>query len=168
MTGTASRRWTDRAFYTGMSLAAVATVFAGFSRTYFLRSQFQPTPLPLYLRVHGLVFTTWIAVFVAQTTLVAVRRTEIHRRLGWAGASLAAGMVVAAVTAAILSGRRDVAAGQEDVALTFLTTPLLSMLVFVILIAAAVPRLSRALTRINSTSREPSCATSRSSWRSAL
>ena len=121
-----------------MSLAAVATVFAGFARTYFLRSQFQVTPLPVYLRIHGLVFTTWIALFVAQTTLIAARRTDIHRRLGWAGASLAAVMVVAAVTAAILSGRRDVAAGQEDAALTFLTTPLLAMLVFVILVAAAV------------------------------
>jgi hypothetical protein len=133
-----SRGRTDRAFYTAMSLAAVATVFAGFARTYFLRSQFQVTPLPVYLRIHGLVFTTWIALFVAQTTLIAARRTDIHRRLGWAGASLAAVMVVAAVTAAILSGRRDVAAGQEDAALTFLTTPLLAMLVFVILVAAAV------------------------------
>jgi hypothetical protein len=138
VTGAASRRWTDRALYTGMSLAAVATVFVGFARTYFIRSQFQTTPLPPYLHVHGLVFTTWIALFVAQTTLIAVRRTDIHRRLGWVGASLAAVMVVAALTAAVLSGRRDVAAGHEDVALTFLATPLLSMLVFVLLIAAAV------------------------------
>ena len=121
-----------------MSLAAVVTVFAGFAPTYFLRLRFQTTPLPLYLHVHCLVFTTWIALFGAQTTLIAARRTDIHRRLGWVGASLAAVMVVAAITAAILSGRRDVAAGNEDVALTFLTTPLLSMLVFVILIAAAV------------------------------
>jgi hypothetical protein len=138
MTGTESLQSTDRAFYTGMSLAAVVTVFAGFAPTYFLRSRFQTTTLPLYLQVHGLVFTTWIALFVAQTTLVAVRRTDIHRRLGWAVASLAVVMVVAAITAAILSGRRDVAAGHEDAALTFLTTPLLSMLVFAILIAAAI------------------------------
>ena len=83
----------DRAFYTGMSLAAVAAVLAGFARTYFLRSHFQTTPLPLYLQVHGLVFSTWIAFFVAQTTLVAARRTDLHRRLGWAGAWLAAAMV---------------------------------------------------------------------------
>jgi hypothetical protein len=128
----------DRVFYTGMSLAAVATVFAGFARTYFLRSQFQTTPLPLYLHVHGLVFTTWIALFVGQTTLIAMRRADVHRRLGWVGASLAVVMVGAAVTAAILSGRRNVAAGHEDAALTFLTTPLSSMLVFVLLVAAAI------------------------------
>jgi hypothetical protein len=136
--GRAIRRGLDRAFYVGMSLAAVATVFAGFARTYFLRSHFWPTPLPLYLHVHGLVFTAWIALFVAQTMLIATRRTDIHRRLGWAVASLAVVMVAAAVTAAILSGRRDVAAGHEDAALTFLTTPLLSMLVFLVLAAAAV------------------------------
>jgi hypothetical protein len=128
----------DRAFYTGMSLAAAVTVFAGFARTYFLRSQFQTTPLPLYLQVHGFVFTAWIALFVWQTTLVAARRTDIHRRLGWAGAALAGAMVVAALTAGILSGRRDVIAGQGDEALRFLAVPFFSMLVFAILVTAAV------------------------------
>ena len=138
---TASRhnlRWADRAFFTGMSLAAAAAVFVGFARTYFLRSHFQTTPLPLYLRVHGFVFTAWIALFVVQTTLVAARRTDIHRRLGWAGAALAATMVVAAVTAGILSGRRDVAAGQAEFWRAVFTTPLFSMFVFTMLIAAAV------------------------------
>jgi hypothetical protein len=85
-------------------------VFARFARTYFLRPQFQATPLPLFLRVYGLLFTSWIALFVAQTTLVAARRTDIRRRLGWAGTSLAAVMVVVAVMAAVLSERPDVGA----------------------------------------------------------
>ena len=134
----ASRRLTDRGFYIVMSLAAAAAVLAGFARTYYLRSQFQTTPLPLYLQVHGLVFTSWIALFVAQTTLVAVRRTDLHRRLGWAGAALAATMVPVALTAAILSGRRNVAAGEGDAALTFLTTPFFSMIVFLILVGTAI------------------------------
>ena len=133
-----NQRLVDRAFYGGMAVAAGVTVFVGFSRTYFLRPHFQAQPLPLYLHIHGLVFTAWIAVFVAQTALIAARRVDIHRRLGWAGVAVAALMVIMAVTAAILSGRRDVAAGYEDAALSFLTTPFFDIAVFLVLTTAAV------------------------------
>jgi hypothetical protein len=128
----------DRVFYTGMALAAMVAVFVGFARTYYLRSHFQPTSLPFYLRVHGAVFSAWIVLFVAQTSLVGVRRTDLHRRLGWVGAALAPVMIVVAVTAAILSGRGTIAAGLENEALTFLTTPLSSMAVFGALVGAAI------------------------------
>jgi hypothetical protein len=128
----------DRLFYTGMAVAAAATVFIGFSRTYFLRFQFQPTSLPTYLRVHGAVFSLWMLLFVVQTSLVAGGRRDFHRRLGWVGAALAAAMVVVAVTAAIISGRRDIANGFEREALTFLTTPLSSMAVFLVLVGSAI------------------------------
>jgi hypothetical protein len=128
----------DRVFYTGMAIAVAVAVFVGFAPTYYLRSRFQTAPLPLYLRLHGLAFTAWIGLFAAQTTLVAARRIDVHRRLGWAGAVLSVLMAAAAITAGILSGRRDVAAGHEDAALTFLTTPFLAVLVFMILVGAAV------------------------------
>jgi hypothetical protein len=127
----------DRFFYTGMATAAVAAVFAGFARTYYIRPQFHPSPLPLYLHVHGFVFTVWIALFVAQTTLVSVRRTDLHRRLGLAGVVWSVVMIAAAFAAAILYGRRNVAAGQADVARTFFAVPVFSMVVFVILVACA-------------------------------
>lgn len=128
----------DRVFYTGAALAAVATVAIGFARTYYLRSRFQDASLPFYLQVHGAVFSAWMVFFVAQTALVAGRRTDLHRRLGWAGAALAGVMVVVALTAAIVSGRRDIAAGHEDESLAFLITPLSSMVVFLALVTAAV------------------------------
>lgn len=121
-----------------MAVAVVVAVSVGFAPTYFLRSRFQTTGLPLYLQVHGLAFSAWVVLFTAQTLLVAARRTDVHRRLGWAGVALAVVMVVAAAGAAIFSGRRDIGAGQGDAALTFLATPFLSILVFVILVAAAV------------------------------
>ena len=128
----------DRVFYTSMSIAVVGAVFAGFARTYYLRASFQPTPLPLYLEIHGFAFTTWVGLFVAQTTLVAAGRTDIHRRLGWAGAGLAVLMVGAALGAAVFSGHREVLAGHADQARRFLTVPIFSMLVFPILVASAV------------------------------
>jgi hypothetical protein len=69
---------------------------------------------------------------------VAARRIDVHRRLGWVGAGLAVLMIAAGTTAGILSGRREVAAGHADDALAFLTTPFLAMLVFAILVGAAV------------------------------
>jgi hypothetical protein len=128
----------DRLFYIGMALAAIVAVLAGFTPTYFLRSRYQSTPLPLYLHVHGLVFTTWILFFITQAALVAARRISVHRTIGWAGAALAGLMIVVGVTAGVLSGRRDLSAGRADETLTFLTTPLFSMLVFLVLVAAAV------------------------------
>ncbi len=65
---TQSRR-REHLFYTGMSVAFVITVFAGFSRTYFLRSHFDTRPLIPLLHLHGLVFTSWLGLFLTQTTL---------------------------------------------------------------------------------------------------
>jgi hypothetical protein len=126
----------DRHFYTGMAVAAAVVVFVGFAPTYFLRTS--STPLPTYLQVHGFLFTTWIALVIAQTSLVAARRTHVHRRLGWAMAGLAAVMVVVGTTAGIWSMRRQVEAGLAQQAQAFLTTPLFSMVAFAVLVGAAV------------------------------
>ena len=128
----------DRQFYTGMAIAAAVVVVVGFSPTYFLRSSYQSTPLPTYLQIHGFLFTTWIALFIAQTSLVAARRIGVHRGLGWVTAALAVVMVIVGTTAGIVSMRGQVAAGNVDQALAFLTTPLFSMVVFATLVAAAI------------------------------
>src|SRR5262245_14952931 len=121
-----------------MAIAAAVAVFVGFYPTYYLRGRFQTTPLPFYLQVHGAVFTTWIVLFIAQTTLVAAHRVDLHRRLGWVVAAWAGLMVIVGSTAGVLSMRRQFAAGNENGAMTFLTTPLLSMLVFAGFVGAAV------------------------------
>src|SRR5690349_20387909 len=136
MSSAAWRR--DRAFYITMSLAVVVSVFAGFARTYFLRPYFWPSSLAPYIHVHGAAFTTWIALFAVQVALIATRRTDRHRRLGWVAAGLAALMIPIALTTAVLSGQRNVAAGNVTGARTFLAVPIFSMAAFMILIAAAV------------------------------
>jgi hypothetical protein len=128
----------DRVFYTGMAVAAALAVLIGFARTFYLRGRFEPTPLVPLLVVHGVVFSAWMVLFAAQTSLIAARRAPIHRRMGWAGAGLAAAMVVVALAAAVTTGRRDIAAGYETESLEFFATPVLSMAVFALLVAAAV------------------------------
>src|SRR4029078_3829549 len=84
----------DHLFYVGMSLASMVTVFVGFAPTYYLKGYFHGAPLAPLVHLHGVVFTTWILLFFGQTVLVARDRTDLHRKLGWAGAILAATLVV--------------------------------------------------------------------------
>jgi undecaprenyl pyrophosphate phosphatase UppP len=55
-----------RRFYIGMAVAMAVTVFAGFSRSYFLKAHFGTPELSLLL----LVFTSWVLLFLSQITLV--------------------------------------------------------------------------------------------------
>lgn len=52
-----------------------------------------PTLKPL-VRIHAAMSAGWIALLLAQTYLVATRRTPRHRRLGVVGGVLAAGVIV--------------------------------------------------------------------------
>jgi hypothetical protein len=127
----------DRFFYIGASLAVITAVFVGFAPTYYLKGYFHAAPLPLLVHVHGLVFTSWILLFLAQTSLIAGRRIDLHRRLGVGGAVLAGLLVVIGLTTAIVSTRRNFGAGNAT-ALTFLAIPFGDMLVFGVLAAAGL------------------------------
>jgi len=91
-----------RSFYLGLSLAMAAVFVGGFSRT--VPGDFLDTPaLPLLLHVHGAVFTVWVLLFVAQPALIARGSIRLHRRIGWAGAGLAAAMVVMGIAATLFA-----------------------------------------------------------------
>ena len=70
----------DRWFFGLAGLWFVALTLVGFSRTFYWRSN--PVPLPFHLIIHGVLYSTWILVFLCQTQLIATRRTAWHRRLG--------------------------------------------------------------------------------------
>jgi hypothetical protein len=130
-------RWKDRAFYTGMAVAVIATIYGGFARSYFLRSQYFSTPLAPIAEVHGAIFLSWTLLFFVQTVLIARRRTDLHRRLGVVGAVLAGAMVVVGTTIAIVSLRYNFAHANPG-ALSFFAIPIGDMVVFPILVAAAL------------------------------
>lgn len=85
------------AFFLIAAVLVTLTVFVGFGPSFFLRPHFRTTALPLYLVVHGLLMTAWQLLFVAQTLLVATRRTVVHRRLGIVGAVLAVAVIASGV-----------------------------------------------------------------------
>jgi hypothetical protein len=122
-----------RRFYVAMALAFALTVFAGFSRTYFLKLHYGGPALSVLLHIHGVVFSSWVLLFAAQTTLVAARRTDLHRRLGVAGAVLAGMLLVLGTTTAILRVRGGSAPIPGVSGLAFLAIPMFDMVVFAIL-----------------------------------
>ena len=50
--------------------------------------------IPAYLHIHGAAMTAWYVLLLLQTTLIAMRRRAVHRRLGVAGAAIAAVIVL--------------------------------------------------------------------------
>lgn len=134
----------DRVFYGGMAITMALTVFVGFAPTYYLRGPFGAPPtvsgattLSPLAQLHGAVFTAWVLLFIVQTALVASHRTRIHRRLGIAGGVLGAVMVVIGASTAIASAARGAAPPGPD-PLAFLAIPLFDMVVFPVLLGAAL------------------------------
>ncbi len=83
----------DRRFFTVVALGLIGIVFTGFFRTFYFSPLFLKEPLPLLLILHGGVMTAWYALFLLQVRLLAARRVDLHRRLGYASLVLA-GLVV--------------------------------------------------------------------------
>ena len=84
----------ERRFYSRMALFLVALMFVAFAPSFYLRDVVPPFPrpnptLPPSVFLHGIIFTLWMLVFVAQTQLVANRRVDVHMKLGKASMLLA-------------------------------------------------------------------------------
>ena len=81
-------------FYPLIAIALTAFIFIGFSRTYYLRFLFDLPPIRKVMFLHGLAFTAWLALFIAQTQLIASHRVDLHRKLGVVGVLLALAVVI--------------------------------------------------------------------------
>jgi FtsH-binding integral membrane protein len=122
----------DHYFFTGMAVLMAVTVFAGFAPSYYMAGMFH-APLPsLTIHLHGAIFTGWVLLFSAQTSLVSAGRVNIHRRLGVGGFLYACLMVVIGVLAATDSLVRADRPGRDP--LFFYIIPLSDMVVFATLI----------------------------------
>jgi hypothetical protein len=120
----------DHVFFTGMALVMLVTVFVGFAHTYYLAGLFR-APLPSrIIQIHGAVFSCWILLLVAQTSLVSAGRVDIHQRLGVAGFFLGCLMIVLGVMAATDSLARGAPAGRDPQ--MFFIIPITDILLFAV------------------------------------
>lgn len=69
-------------------------MFAGFAKNYYLRAWIGTRPITVMVHVHGLIMTSWALLFLTQTLLISRGRSDLHRKLGIAGAVLACIVVV--------------------------------------------------------------------------
>jgi hypothetical protein len=92
--------WTrERRFFSIMAIALTLVVVAGFAWSTYVRTRpgstafGGPTLLPI-VRLHAAVSASWMVLLILQTSLIASRRTAMHRRLGVIGGGLACALVV--------------------------------------------------------------------------
>jgi hypothetical protein len=79
----------DRWIYLPAAVIIGVVVVFGFAQSYFLRPFVAHTDsLTVLVHVHGALMTAWITLFITQAALVAMGRTDVHRRLGALGAAL--------------------------------------------------------------------------------
>jgi hypothetical protein len=129
------QRW----FWLAGALLAALVVFVGFSPTFYLRNLFDAPQLSTLKLVHGIVFSAWVVLFVAQTSLVATNRRDTHRALGAFGALLLVAMCLVGYRMAIESGRSGFTPDPAKVsALSFMAVPLFDLAVFALLVSAAL------------------------------
>lgn len=77
--------WTGRerrGFYVGLAVLITALAVAGFWPTYWGPLFSGTLDLHWLLHLHGIVFTSWLALLIVQTVLVYRERTGLHQRMG--------------------------------------------------------------------------------------
>ena len=100
------QRQLDHRFYTGMAFAIALGVFAGFTRTYYARSYFGSPAVPLWVHIHGVVFTGWILFYLLQNLLAMYGGMRLHRSLGILGGVLASCVVFLGLAIALRQARQ--------------------------------------------------------------
>lgn len=129
-------RAVDRRIYTWGALAAIAIVFSGFARTYYLKASFGTPALSTLVHAHGLAMTLWFLFFLMQVRLVAMKRTDLHRRAGVFGAVIALAVFILGTLTAITAAKLGHTPGPPP--LIFLVIPLGDILVFALLVGTAL------------------------------
>lgn len=130
---------TPRRFYVAMAVIITLVVFVGFAPSFYLKDVIHaPPPLSDLTRLHGFVFTAWLALFIAQTSLVASNRTGLHMKLGVAGAILAAAIIALGVYTGIVAGKLGHAPPGAPPPVPFMAVPLFNMVGFTALIVTAL------------------------------
>ena len=134
-------------FFVAVATAMLLVVLAGFARTFYLVPWLGPAPnraTETVFYVHGVVFTAWMMLLVVQPTLSASGRLHVHRRLGWLGVLIAAGVVWTGFLVGIEAAARPPGHPLAPKTPAFLGVILGGVVMFAVLAAAAVLMRRRA------------------------
>ena len=69
-------------FYLISFIVMAILCLGGFVPTFFLRPQFAADPLPVWMHIHGALFTLWYFMAILQSWLILKNKQVLHRELG--------------------------------------------------------------------------------------
>ena len=75
-------------FWQKMAMGLALFIVFGFLQ-FALRGFVDPAKAPFWVHLHGVAMLAWLALLIAQPTLVSRGNLALHRRLGWVGAGRA-------------------------------------------------------------------------------
>jgi len=126
----------DRIFFPSICLVILATVWLGFSKTYYAAGMVNAHLPATIIHVHAAAMTLWLLTLTVQTSLVSIRKVKLHMTVGLWGFALAVAMLPIGTLAAINSLRRDMSPPGSGLSpLTFFVVPVSALLAFGVLAA---------------------------------
>jgi hypothetical protein len=128
----------DDVFFTMASVLMLGIVVVGFAPSYFLRGAVFAHLPSLLVHLHGAVFTSWIVLFVVQSSLVSAGNVRLHRKLGVLGAVLAGLMVILGILAPFGTLRRHAVLPSIFTPASFLIGNVFGILVFGAYVGVAI------------------------------
>lgn len=126
----------ERRFFLWMAVVFAITTFAGFGLN-FAAGRVSAATLPVQVYLHGAAFLSWVLLYVVQCALVDRGSVAVHRRLGWFGAVLSAGMVPLGIAVTVMAMRRGAVPFFFPPNI-FLVVNVVGVVVFGVLVAAAI------------------------------
>lgn len=134
----------ERWFFSFAGVAMLACVLVGFEQFYFHGRAYPnreiTPPIRSLVIAHGLTMAAWILLGILQPLLVATGNRKVHRKIGVVGAGLAACVVAIGIPVGI-QGMKHMPPEATLMGFSpaqFLAVPLLSLLMFGVLVAIAV------------------------------
>ena len=130
---------TGARFFLVMSAISAGLIFLGFAPSFYLKSIIHaPPPLSPMSITHGVLFTAWTLLFVAQAALIAYRKPAPHRQLGILGVILFGVVLTLGYSTAINAGQLGHAPPGAPPPLAFMALPLIGITGTLLIFALAV------------------------------
>jgi len=132
-------------FYVATAAAALLIALIGFSLTYLVpitSGTFSGRPL---VHIHGVMYFSWVLLFLLQPSLVRTSNVKVHRQLGVFGFILAGGMLITGVAVAITGAQLNsptLAVGGLQPK-QFLIIPLTDMVLFATFLSFSLANLKK-------------------------
>jgi hypothetical protein len=151
------RAASPRRLYVGLAVLAVVIAAVGFWPAYFGPLFAGTIDKTLIIHVHAAVYVGWLAIFVTQAVLAASGRVAAHIKLGRFAIGYGVLLILVGLVTAFARFAIRVRGGEATAAQSQLLGPLLDMLTFAPLFAAAIyyrrtPELHKRLMIVATTS----------------